>query len=477
MRQNLAPLNDQNYDTNDNIGITEVDTLHHKLYVVMEKYKLKETDIELDNIDINHVKSIYEMIVELTRYVGENSSEKYDLCVINEQIKISTLIEIISLFFEEKFGVSVDDKLSSIADKLPLVDSDLFKGMTHAGMLNVSVSHILNFHKKTKTIFDTTQNTLPSVTKDKVLLDYERLIKERGFKIKTDETDINEIDIIASNNVGLPHFIISKNDLIDCLDKLSELYSSLSSRLVWKERIITLTDLTSSSFKKYCAKREEYNYKLMIQTQLVEWTNQYNSLLHLCNNGEYKPVIKHTTAISGNTMVDTSTNRDPLLFYDGNRDPILIEQEGNIQIISRGRKLNENKQIEYVLPTDKCAIQISNIINKNYEENVQFMAKLIPQLGIDQLKRDVTLLKLIFNQHYKALSDIISEYAEPNKCKICLTNEANNILSCGHIMCPECIEQMVNQTKASSFHGINNNIDCPYCKKTSKKSEIKKIYY
>lgn len=391
----------------DNVVSDNFGTMQHKLQIMMNKYKLEESNIEFENVDIASTKVINEMISSLLLYIDANDTEKYDLYEINKHIHIDNLIEIIGLFFKNDNHIFTDGKL-------------------------------INLNKQFKsTLLNNISNT--HVPQNDVLLNFEKLVKERKYG-KTNTTDAL-VENKTTDNVVMStesQFIIDKNDLVDCLKKLTELYTTLSTRLIWKEKISTLSNLTIASFQKYCAKREEYNYKNMIQTQLQYWSKQYETIVHLCQFGEYNPNLTKS--------VDES---------------------------------NEDKLVTFLIPDDKYASEIKNMITDKNETDVQFLTDLTSKLNLAKLERDLVLLRLIFNQHYKSLNDVIGEYIKPNYCKICVSNEANKLLLCGHVICDDCIETL-HVSKVSNIYDMDNRfnvIDCPYCKKSSKINEIKKIYY
>lgn len=224
-------------------------------------------------------------------------------------------------------------------------------------------------------------------------------------------------------------------------------------------------------------------------------TNDTNTT-NIKNNNSNKTIIKSTPKYAPKNYSDILAdyilnNKIDLIINDiekiGQKEINAVEDKINYlkfninekQVIlnslaNQNKKLTENLDLE---------VEKFKLLNKQYSQNKELCDNIKNQL----LQFSVDL----FKENKKQIDDQINKYIEINnstkysvpECKICMNREIRVAITCGHVFCMECYDQLVKNCTAkhnNSFDDVdygnngnyNNNknipiITCPTCRTES----------
>jgi hypothetical protein len=133
-------------------------------------------------------------------------------------------------------------------------------------------------------------------------------------------------------------------------------------------------------------------------------------------------------------------------------------------LINQNNKLSNNIELE---------IEKYKILNEQHIKNKELCESIkhqLLQLSIDLFKENKKLIEEQINK-YNDLNNC-SKYSIP-ECKICMMNEINIAIQCGHVFCIGCYNQLLKNKAQNNYNNRNDDdeqshsITCPTCRTES----------
>lgn len=180
-----------------------------------------------------------------------------------------------------------------------------------------------------------------------------------------------------TNNNKIEFMNIKKEIILNHLNNLKQLFELVQEHDIWNKKLELLVQTTCSAFNIYCEKMQEYEKKLKLKKELLNWQNQYNNIINLCDQKcesiikqEFDENIKHIS----NKIVEldiekiTSEYKTAELLFNENYQ--FLNQMHKCLLILNYCKICNIDVADQFLPCGhimckECCSKITNLLNNS----------------------------------------------------------------------------------------------------------------